>query len=178
MKAKLEASANVAVIAVALAVGSVVLGRYVVAYRTPRPVAAGDHLAAIPNVDWKQHRHTLVLALNTGCHFCEESIPFYQRLVDTQAPGGNDLGIVAVFPNDPEMVHQFMTKDNLGIRSLANIPLERVQVNATPTLILVDSNGRVERSWVGTLTPADELELFHSLFGSGTTDPSKIKKGG
>ena len=176
MKAKLEASANVAVIVVALAVGCIVLGRYVVAYRTPRPVAAGDHLA-IPNVDWKQHRHTLVLALNTGCHFCEESIPFYQRLADTQA-SGSDLEIVAVFPNDPEMVHQFMTKDNLGIRSLANIPLERVHVNATPTLILVDSNGRVERSWVGTLTSADELELFHSLFGSGTTDPSKIKKGG
>jgi hypothetical protein len=91
MKTKLEAIANVTVIVVALAVGYVVLGRYVAAYRTPRPIAAGDRLAAIPNLDWKQHRHTLVLALNTGCHFCEQSVPFYQRLADMQTTGGDDL---------------------------------------------------------------------------------------
>ena len=49
----------------ALAVGYVVLGRYVAAYHAPRPVAAGDHLAAIPNLEWNQHRHTLVLGYET-----------------------------------------------------------------------------------------------------------------
>ncbi len=48
MKTKLEAIANVTVIVVALAVGYVVLGRYVEAYRTPRSVAAGDRLGKIP----------------------------------------------------------------------------------------------------------------------------------
>ena len=160
MRTKLEAIANVAVILVALAVGCVVLGRYAAAYRAPRSVAAGDRLAAIPNLDWNQHRHTLVLALNTGCHFCEQSVPFYQRLADMQMTGGNDLGIVAVFPNDAEMVRQFMTKDNLRIRSVAEVPLEKLRVNATPTLILIDANGRVERSWVGILTPSEERGLL------------------
>jgi thiol-disulfide isomerase/thioredoxin len=167
MKTRLEAIANVAVIVVALAVGYVVLGRYVAAYRTPRSVAAGDRLATIPNLDWKEHRHTLLLALNTGCHFCEQSVPFYQKLADTQAPSGNDLEIVAVFPNDPQIVQEFMTKENLRIRSVAEVPLEKLRVNATPTLILIDANGRVERSWVGILTPSEELGLLKMAAAQG-----------
>ena len=160
MKAKLEAIANVVVIVMALAVGYVVLGRYVAAYRVPRSVAAGDRLGAIPNLDWSQHRHTLVLALNTGCHFCEQSVPFYQRLVDTQESGGGELEIVAVFPNEAEMVRQFMTREDLRIRSVSAAPLEKLRVNATPTVILVNSSGRVERSWVGTLTSRQELDVL------------------
>jgi len=178
MKARIEAIANVAVIVVALAMGYVVLGRYVAAYWTPRSVADGDRLATIPNLDWKQHRHTLVLALNTGCHYCEQSVPFYQRLADTQPQDGNDLGIVAVFPNDAGMVGQFMTKEDLRVRSVADVPLEKLRVNATPTLILVGKDGRVERSWVGLLSPSEELELFQSLFRSGSAVQSKTKNGG
>lgn len=172
MKAKLEAIANVAVIVVALAVGYVVLGRYVSEYRA-RPVAAGDRLAAIPNLDWKQHRHTLVLALNTGCHFCEQSVPFYQSLGERLQHNGMDLDLVAVFPNDAAKVQQFMSKESLRVRSVAAVPLEKLRVNATPTLILVGSDGRVERSWVGLLSPPEQLELFKTAFAPGTAVQSK-----
>lgn len=177
MKTRLEAIANVTVILVALVVSYVVLGRYVSEYRT-RPVAAGDRLAAIPNLDWAQHRHTLVLVLNTGCHFCEQSVPFYQRLADTQESGGGELEIVAVFPNEADMVRQFMTREDLRIRSVSAAPLEKLRVNATPTVILVDDKGRVERSWIGFLGPAEELDLVEFAFGSETTVPSKTNQGG
>lgn len=177
MKAKLEAIANVVVIVVALAVGYVVLGRYVSEYRA-RPVAVGDRLAPVPDLDWKQHRHTLVLALNTGCHFCEQSVPFYRSLGDRLEHGGIDLDLVAVFPNDPAQVRQFMTREALRIRSVSAAPLEKLRVNATPTVILVDDKGRVERSWVGFLSPAEELDLIKRAFGSGTTVPSKTNQGG
>lgn len=172
MKAKLEAIANVAVVVVALAVGYVVLGRYVSEYRA-RPVAAGDRLATISNLDWKQHRHTLVLALNTGCHFCEQSVPFYQSLAERQEDGEIDLDLVAVFPNDPAQVQQFMSKESLRVRSVAAAPLEKLRVNATPTLILVDSDGRVERSWIGLLSPPEQLDFFKTAFAPGTTVQSR-----
>src|SRR5712692_4188388 len=174
MKTRLEAIANVTVIVVALAVGYVVLGRYVAAYRTPRSVAAGDRLAKIPGLDWNQHRHTLVLASNTGCHFCEQSVPFYRRLADTQESGGGELEIVAVFPNDAEMVRQFMTKDNLRIRSLAAVPLEKLRVVVTPTLIMVDADGRVERSWIGALTAREELDLQKVASASQGWSPNEV----
>jgi hypothetical protein len=167
MKTKLEAIANVAVILVALAVGYVVLARYVAAYHAPRPVVAGDRLATIPNLDWSQHRHTLVLALNTGCHYCEESVPFYQKLVSAQQPSGDDLGIIAVFPNETEVVRQFITRENLHIPNVAAMPLEKLRVVATPTLILVDREGRVERSWMGVLSSREELDLLKVTSASG-----------
>jgi hypothetical protein len=172
MKAKLEAIANVAVIVVALAVGYVVLGRYVPAYRAPRSVEAGNRLAKLPGLEWNQHRRTLVLALNTGCHFCEQSVPFYQKLADRS--DGSDLDIVAVFPNDAEMVRQFMAKDNLRIRSVAEVPLGKLRVNATPTLILVDANGRVERSWVGMLSSQEEIDLLMVAAPSQGCSPGEI----
>ena len=165
MKAKIEAVANVAVILVALAVGYVVLGRHVAEYRT-RPVAPGDRLATIPNLDWKQHRHTLVLALNTGCHFCQGGVPFYRKLANAQQRGGDDLEIVAAFPNDSETVRQFMTREDLNIRSVPAVALDKLKVSATPTLILVDCGGRVEGSWVGTLTEAEEAELLRMALAS------------
>jgi thiol-disulfide isomerase/thioredoxin len=166
MKAKLEAIANVAVIVVALAVGYVVLGRYVSARHAPRSVAAGDRLGKIPGVDWHQHDHTLVLVLNTGCHFCEQSVPFYQKLAETQGPAGNDLEIIAAFPNDANMVGEFMTRANLRIRSVAEVTLDELRVVATPTLILVNRDGRVERTWVGALSPREELDLLGVLSAS------------
>jgi len=166
IKAKLEAIANVTVILVALAVGAVVLARYSASYRTPRSATAGDHLAKIPGLDWNQHRRTLLLVLNTGCHYCQDSVPFYQKLAQAQRPDGDDLEIVAVFPNEAEMVHQFIAHVGLSIRSVPSVALDRLRVDATPTLILVDQEGRIERAWVGILTSRQEMDLLKVVSGS------------
>jgi thiol-disulfide isomerase/thioredoxin len=166
MRAKLEAIANVMVIAVALVVGYVLLREKVAGPRIPRSVAAGDHLARIPGIDWSGHRRTLVLALNSGCHFCQDSVPFYQRLAQAERPRGGALEIVAVFPNDPEVVRQVMDQEGLDIRSIPAVPLEKLGIFGFPTLLVVDGQGRVERSWVGLLTPRQELEVLNAVSGS------------
>ncbi len=166
MKTKFEAIANVTIIVVALAVGSVVLTRYAASYRAPRSVAAGDHLDKFPGLDWSQHQRTLLLALNTGCHFCQDSVPFYQRLAQAQRSNSYTLEIVAVFPNEGDTVHQFTAHENLMMRSVPGVPLEKLRVNATPTIILVNSEGRVERSWVGVLTSRQEMDLLKLVSGS------------
>jgi thiol-disulfide isomerase/thioredoxin len=166
MKTKLEAIANVTVIVMALAVGGVMLTRYAASYRAPRVVAAGDHLARIPGLDWTQHRETLLLVLNTGCHFCQDSVPFYQKLAQAQRPDADAVQLVAVFPNEAEMVNEFIAHEKLPIRSVPGIPLENLRVNATPTLILVNREGRVERSWVGVLTARQEIDLLKLASGS------------
>ncbi len=154
------------VIVVALAVGGVVLTRYAALYHTPPSGAAGHHLAKLPGVDWSRHRRTLLLVLNTGCHFCRDSVPFYQKLAQEQRPDGDALEVVAVFPNEAEVVREFAAHEGLSIRSLSGVPLENLGVNATPTLILVNQEGRVERSWVGILTARQEMDLMKLVSGS------------
>lgn len=171
MKAKLEAIANVTVIVVALAVGLVVLRGQLAAPHTAPSLSAGYRLPQVSGIDWSRHQQTLVLALNTGCHFCQDSAPFYQRLAQAQRPGTEDVEVVAVFPNDPEAVQQLVKDEGLTLRSIPAIPLEKLGVAGTPTLILVDRQGRVERTWFGLLTPREELELMAVVSGSNQ-DPS------
>ena len=167
MKTKLEAIANVTVIVVALAVGLVVLRGKIAAPHTPRSVAAGDRLGQVPGIDWNRHRRTLVLALDSGCHFCQDSAPFYQRLAQAQRTSADDVEIVALFPNDAEAVQQLMKDKWLALRSVSAVPLEKLGITGFPTLLLVGRDGRVERTWLGLLTAHEELEVLNSVSGGG-----------
>jgi thioredoxin-related protein len=154
------------VILMALAVGGAVLTRYAASYHVPRSVAAGDRLARVQGLDWSQHRRTLLLVLNTGCHFCQDSVPFYQKLIQARRHDTDGIDVVAVFPNEVEMVRQFTREENLAIRSVPGVPLDKLGVNATPTLILVNQEGRVQQSWVGVLTARQEIEVLKLASGS------------
>jgi len=182
MKAKLEAIANVTVIVVALAVGFVVLKGRVAGPRIPRSLTVGDRQAQVPGIDWSQHRRALVLALNSGCHYCQDSVPFYQKLAQAERPKGDDLEIVAVLPNGPEAVQQLLKDDGLAIRAVPAVPLERLGIVGFPTLLLVDREGRVERSWVALLTPRLELDVLSVVSGStedcSARELSVLEKGG
>ncbi len=166
MKTKIEAVANVIVILVALAAGFAVLRAKLAEPRLPPSVAVGDHLAPIPGIDWSRHRRTLVLALRSDCHYCRDSAPFYQRLAQSKRTGGDDVEIVAAFPNDAAAVHQAMEEDALPIRSVSGVPMDKWRVVGTPTLILVDTQGQVVRTWTGVLTPRSELEVEEALGAS------------
>ncbi len=163
LKTKLEATANVILILAALAIGYVLIKERVSGSHVPRYVAAGVRLGPLPDIDWSRHRQTLVLALNTGCHFCEQSVPFYQKLSGAQQLIGDGFEVVAVFPNDAEVVRQFMIHEDLRIRSVSAVAPDKLRVDATPTIILVNSSGHVERSWVGTLTSREEFDVLNSV---------------
>src|SRR6516165_4111173 len=98
MKVKIETAANIIVILVAVVVGSVFLkDRFFSTPSEPNEVKAGDKLTNLDGWDWSAHDQTLVLGLRKGCHFCEDSAPFYQRLAAQPQQGGST--IVAVFPD-------------------------------------------------------------------------------
>ncbi len=166
MKTKLEAIANVTVIVLALLIGYSILSAKVSLRRIPRAVMAGDHLGGVPEIDWNQHRRTLILALNTGCHYCQDSVPFYQKLAQAQRPGSKDLQLVAAFPNTAKMVGQFSQQEEFNMRSVAGVSFEKLRVNSTPTLILVNQDGQVEKVWFGILTAKQEMDLLQLAEGT------------
>jgi hypothetical protein len=145
MKTRLEVAANVVVILLAVVIGSVYLKDRFIATPSPQAdeVKAGDKLGSLDGWDWSAHDRTLVLALRKGCHFCEDSAPFYQRLVTRQQRGVPITPIVAVFPDNANLVKEAVQAEGLGVRALAGVPLEKLKVSGTPTLLLVDRSGRV-----------------------------------
>src|SRR5258708_29890642 len=40
---------------------------------------------SVPDVDWAKNGKTLVMAVQSGCHFCTDSGPFYQELAKRQS---------------------------------------------------------------------------------------------
>ena len=169
MKTRLEAIANVSVIVVALVIAYRMLMGNAGLPVVPRSLAPGDRLPRAPGIDWSRHKRTLVLALNSGCHFCEESASFYRTLVREKrgrAPKSDGVAIIAVFPNDADAVQRFLRNDQLALQSIASVPLAAWGVVATPTILLVDSTGRVDRSWLGVLTPQQESDVYKEVFGS------------
>jgi hypothetical protein len=163
MKSKIEAAANIIVIVLAVVVGSVFLkDRLSSVAPESNAVKTGDNLANLDGWDWGAHDQTLVLGLRRGCHFCEDSAPFYQRLIAQQQQGST---IVAVFPDTVDVVKEVVQSEGLRIHALAGVPLERLKIDATPTLLLVDRNGTVLNAWIGMLSPRQELEVMKATTG-------------
>jgi hypothetical protein len=176
MKRKIEVVANVIVIAFAVVVGSVFLkDRLSPAAPDSNVVKTGDKLAKLAGWDWGAHDQTLVLGLRKGCHFCEDSAPFYQRLIAQQHQGGSNSTIVAVFPDSADTAKEVLQSEGLGVQALGGVPLETMKFSGTPTLLLVDRSGTVVNAWIGMLSPREELEVIRA-----TTAPaaSRLKSPG
>jgi hypothetical protein len=164
MKAKIEVVANVLVILLAVVIGSVYLrDRLSVHGSAPNEVKAGDRLPRLAGWDWSAHDRSLVLVLKKGCHFCEDSAPFYQRLAAHQRAEAKDVAIVAVFPDNPDAVREAVQTDGLVVHVLPGVPLEILKVSATPSVLLVDKSGTVLNAWIGMLSPKQELEVMRAL---------------
>src|SRR5260221_2272874 len=139
MKNKIEVAANVVVILLAVVIGSVFLmDRFASPGPGPNEVKVGDQLPGLPAYNWRTHERTLVLALRKGCHFCEDSMPFYRRLAKLEQSNQIGVHLIAVFPDDPAVARQVVETQHLTIEVLPGTELGQVKVQATPTLMLVD----------------------------------------
>jgi len=47
----------------------------------------------LPGANWKSSKVNVVLFLNTHCHFCENSIPFYREVAGLRQVHPNDLSL-------------------------------------------------------------------------------------
>ena len=115
----------------------------------------------LPNVNWTDRPKTLVLALQASCGYCNRSAPFYQRLL--ASIGDKNTRVIAVLPG--ELSQNRVHLDNLGLKNLElrSASLESLQVEGTPTLLLVNDKGEVTDFWVGKLSPDKESEVISKL---------------
>jgi hypothetical protein len=160
MRHRLEIVTNIIVLAVTLLVGF----RFVegIFFPRERTLKAGQKIPEISGYSWNK-TPTLVLALRKGCHYCEESMPFYRRLLAMQQAGQLNARLVALFPDDSTDVTELMESQKLAIPAFPAIHLDAFRVSGTPTLILVDQNGRVVKPWIGRQDVAGENDVIRTI---------------
>lgn len=166
LRSYLEVATNVAVLAVAL----VVLGVFIQSYfaRKLRPelqggFQKGQRLATLPAVSYDSAPRTLLIAMNTGCRYCDASVPFYKQLIAEQRDGGEATHIVAVFPNTEDDVKQYVSQRQLDIEAVAKVDFSALNLTGTPTVILLDNKGTISDFWVGKLSEDEEQQVIAAI---------------
>ncbi len=147
---RLETAANVSVI-IAAVVLVAFLGRQEFQRHAesikPATALVGQTIT-LSGVQFGQQSKTLVLAISTNCHFCRDSEPFYKDLV---ARSQGRVKIVAVLPESLDEAEPYIRRTIAPSIQVVSSRLDSIGVTGTPTLMLIDSSGKVQQAWVGKL---------------------------
>lgn len=134
----LTTASDIAVIALLLLVGYVVVRKYLLpSSQAPRMIRSGDQLPSLPNITWAGHSRNIILVLRKGCPFCERSVPFYRTILQ-RAAGKSNTEVVAVFPDSPIVASAVTKSERLAVKTVGGVPLQNLRIFGTPTLILAD----------------------------------------
>lgn len=171
---RIEAVANLAIIALAIMLAVVLLSRYFVssppaaASSQPSPVIKPGTELSYAKVDWKKNEKSLVMVLSTTCKYCSDSAQFYKRLTEKTSTEPS-LGTVAVFPQKVGESAIYLKEKEIKVGQILEAEPSEFSVRGTPSLLLVNKDGVVLDSWVGKLTPEKEQEVLTRIFADVVT---------
>lgn len=163
MSQRIELTANILIIVVALLLVVFIGQRYFFA-KSDKQAKVTPTIGKpinLPNQDWSAQPKTIVLALQTTCRFCNESTPFYKRLVESVRD--KNIKIVAVFPQSVEESTAYLNQLGLSGLEIKQAPISALDTSGTPTLIITNQKGEVTSFWIGKLPPEKETEVINTL---------------
>ena len=155
----LDRITNIAVL-IAVVVFLFSMGRNEYARRNiPKQMTAKDFVGKtvkLPGINFSPEHNSLILALSTACHFCQQSLPFYQELT---AKANGQLDVIGLFPQPEAEAKKFFDDAHVRATQVVSAGLDVIGVSATPTLLLVDSKGKVIDAWMGELDDKGRQQL-------------------
>jgi hypothetical protein len=158
----LEIAANVAILVVAIIiVRNFVLSKWLRPQQLEAPTIGTK--ISFPGSKWEEGT-TLVMALQKGCRYCEESSSFYRRLREQRA--GVLPRMVAVVPGNKTEIASYLSHQGIIVDDIVNASLSDIKVSYTPTLLLVDRSGSVTDVWIGKLDARKESEVIQRVSNS------------
>jgi hypothetical protein len=123
--------------------------------RARKDVETGATMPAISGVQYGTAEKTVLVAATSSCRFCLASMPFYRRLFDHVVTRGR-LQFMFIRPANDEMFGRIISQNGLSSAPQAKADFEVLRVSRTPTIIVVDRAGRIDRIWTGKLDEGDE----------------------
>lgn len=163
---RLEKATNVAIILACIAlVGNLARNYYLSTRPVPGlpPAIAKGAEVKLPGAAPASSQPTLVLALSKNCHFCQESVGFYQRLTAFKNSSPQGLRMVAVLPEKQEEAASYLKEQGIGADEVISMEVTKLGVRGTPTLLLLDGQSKLEELWVGKLNESQESEVIERL---------------
>jgi peroxiredoxin len=158
---KLELAANIGIVITAVLVAILFIRNYTQKRSDPQHVIALNTKFALKNVDWQANDKNLVFAVSTTCHFCTESAGFYKKLVEQCKQ--QHVRTIAVLPQSPAEAQAYLNGEGVAVDEIRQSDLPTLEVNGTPTLLLIDRAGLVKQVWTGKLPSTKETDVETAL---------------
>jgi hypothetical protein len=99
---------------------------------------------------WSQSDKNLLLVLSAKCRFCDESVPFYQRLVK-EAGHNSKARLIAAFPDAENENRRYLREKMIDIPEVRQVSPASIGLRGTPALLLIDKGGTIVEEWMGKL---------------------------
>jgi thioredoxin-related protein len=169
-KSTLDTVANIAIIVVCV-IAAVVLIRnqfFPPQARVPgaqAQVEKGERFDQLKAVMPAGSNRALVVAVSPTCHFCNDSMPFYKKLIDQRNQQGSQVKVIAAVPNEEAKAEESQKFASAGASpdGMVHMDFSTIKVPGTPTLLLVDNDGKVLNVWVGKQDKKGEKEILEVL---------------
>lgn len=107
-------------------------------------------------------RPGVVIAISSSCRFCTESTPFYRQLADAHRRANGDWSLTFVGLEDPAALSSYLRSHGVDSPRVAALPLD-LGIRGTPTLLMIDGNGKVTEALWGKLSEAQEKDTLAAL---------------
>ena len=118
----------------------------------------------LPGYPYDSVHQTLIIAMSAQCLNCSNQIPFYKNLLRIERDSGRSLRVVAVFPETREAVDEYTHKNGFSdVTTIAPFNLRSLNIRSVPTLLIVDSSGRLRDFWIGEVSEATHRKVLDSL---------------
>jgi hypothetical protein len=87
-------------------------------------------------------------------------MPFYGLLVEEQRRRPENFSVSAVSAEPTSTIRDYFASRNIRIESAFQISPSEFPLRGTPTLLIVDDEGVVRKSFVGALGPETQRKLL------------------
>lgn len=156
---KLEIVANAAIIVLAIVLTIVLAQKFFFdSSDKPETVKVGDEIN-IPELIFSKNEKTILVALQPHCPYCTESANFYRTIQNSISTKGS-IRSVALFSPEIQTEKEYFRELNVEFDEIKKISFEPLKIRATPVILVLDKNGKIESVWNGKLPPQKENEFL------------------
>ena len=120
---------------------------------------------ALGSVNWSRSPKNVVIGVKSTCKYCAASLPFFRRISGARGGRGTGISVIAISSEEPEITRGFLGKADVAVDQVLQVPLERLGIRGTPTVLLVDARGVVQKEFAGALSHEGEEALLTALSG-------------
>jgi sugar lactone lactonase YvrE len=126
-------------------------------------IIVGTSVASIPDYDFRGAGRTLVLFLDAAGEDSNEIAPLFKELTETGKSDRKLFQTIALFTNDEQTVGRALKIWDWPVEHRSEFEASGFRLEALPTVLVVNQEGRVLKSWSGEISSTQEAEIMKAL---------------